>query len=274
MANEEITHIAPKVAEELYEVSDGWAVGDWIRVADIEGDDGRWERHHTLVIQHLDGRRYGIEYSVGLTENQDSTYPWKGDGWTGKPPDLVPVKRLYPHQESVIVWRTEPGERALGCEHRRYAQDTGVSTDQSKRDIERVLGRYGATAFGYLAEGDQVLVLFEIDKRRVGIRLPMPDRKSREITRTPVKGLWRDQDGIERTYEQAIRQRWRALLLIITAKLEAVKAGISTVEREFLADVMLPTGATVGQWVQPQLDEIYTSGTMPALLPGGGHVDP
>lgn len=151
---------------------------------------------------------------------------------------------------------------------RRYAQDTGVSSDQSKRDIERVLGRYGATAFGYMAEADVVLVLFEIDGRRVGIRLPMPDKASREITRTPVKGDWRSPDGIERAYEQAIRQRWRALYLIILAKLEAVKAGISTVEREFLADIMLPSGMTIGQWVQPQLDTVYQNETMPALIPG------
>lgn len=151
---------------------------------------------------------------------------------------------------------------------RRYAEDTGVSSDQSKRDIERVLGRYGATAFGYMTEATQVLILFEIEHRRVGIRLPMPDRKSREITHTPVKGLWRDDAAIERAYEQAIRQRWRALLLIITAKLEAVQSGITTIEREFLADVMLPTGTTVGQWLQPQLNEVYATGTMPALLPG------
>ena len=39
----------------------------------------------------------------------------------------------------------------------------------------------------------------------------------------------------QETHDQACRQRWRALLLVIKAKLEAVTAGISTVETEFLA---------------------------------------
>ena len=56
--------------------------------------------------------------------------------------------------------------------------------------------------------------------------------------------------------------------MVIKAKLVAVEAGISTIEREFLADVVLPDGHTVGQWVAPQLDKIYERGEMPALLPG------
>ena len=48
-------------------------------------------------------------------------------------------------------------------------------------------------------------------------------------------------------WEQACRQRWRALLLIIRAKLEAAEAGISTLETEFLANIVLPDGRTAGQ---------------------------
>jgi hypothetical protein len=77
----------------------------------------------------------------------------------------------------------------------------------------------------------------------------------------------------EKVYEQACRQRWRALLLIVKAKLEAVTAGISTVEREFLPDVVLPNGATVGEWVGPQIATVYARHEMPALLPGGSTHD-
>ena len=66
-----------------------------------------------------------------------------------------------------------------------------------------------------------------------------------------------------------MRQRWRALALVIKAKLEAVEADITTLEAEFLAHIALPSGATVGEWVGPQLDAVYGSGEMPALLPGG-----
>jgi hypothetical protein len=67
-----------------------------------------------------------------------------------------------------------------------------------------------------------------------------------------------------------VRQRWRALALVIKAKLEAVEAGISSVEDEFLSFIMLPNGSTVGEWVQPQIERVYESGSMPALLPGSG----
>ena len=66
--------------------------------------------------------------------------------------------------------------------------------------------------------------------------------------------------------EQAQRQRWRALLLVIKAKLEAIEAGIATFEDEFLAYTMLPSGETVGEWVSPQLDKVYEKGVMPATL--------
>lgn len=48
-----------------------------------------------------------------------------------------------------------------------------------------------------------------------------------------------------------------------------MEAGITTLETEFLANIVLSNGATVGQIMSPQLDEHYQTGKMPALLPGG-----
>jgi hypothetical protein len=69
--------------------------------------------------------------------------------------------------------------------------------------------------------------------------------------------------------DRELRRRWRALLMVIKAKLVSVEDGISTIEREFMADVVLPNGKTLGEWVAPQLDAAYQSGGMPALMPGG-----
>ena len=52
------------------------------------------------------------------------------------------------------------------------------------------------------------------------------------------------------------------------AKLEAVVAGITTLETEFLANIVLSNGVTVGQLMSPQIEEHYQAGKMPALLPG------
>ena len=110
--------------------------------------------------------------------------------------------------------------------------------------------------------------MFHLDNRRIIFRLPLPDSKSSEFTRTPT-GKGRAPAAAEAAYEQAVKQRWRALALVIKAKLEAVEAGISTVEDEFLAHVALPAGGTVGEWLKPKLDAIYDGEQMPALLPGG-----
>lgn len=152
----------------------------------------------------------------------------------------------------------------------RYAEKTGVASDASRAEIERTLRRYGATAFSYGWTDIEASVMFELADRRMRFRLPLPDRRDREFTHTPGRGLARSAAAAEQAWEQAQRQRWRALALVIKAKLEAVEAGITTVEQEFLAHIQLPNGATFGDWARPQLALAYERGTMPALLPGGG----
>lgn len=49
--------------------------------------------------------------------------------------------------------------------------------------------------------------------------------------------------------------------------MEAVEAGISEFEKEFLAHIVLPNGATVGQFMLPQIDTAYSTGRMPPMLP-------
>ena len=72
---------------------------------------------------------------------------------------------------------------------------------------------------------------------------------------------------MRRSVEQACRQRWRALALIVKAKLEAVEAGISSFELEFLPYPMLPNGGTVGAWALPRIALACATGQMPPMLP-------
>lgn len=154
----------------------------------------------------------------------------------------------------------------------RYADRTEVPSDKSRAEIERTLVRYKATAFAYAWSETEARIMFELADRRILFRLPLPDRNDRAITHTPSRGYRREPAAQAEAYERAVRQRWRALALVIKAKLEAVEAGISTVEQEFLAHVMLPDGSTVADWVAPQLATVYASQQMPALLPGSdGH---
>jgi hypothetical protein len=158
----------------------------------------------------------------------------------------------------------------------KYAEHTQVSSAQSRAEIEHTLSRYGATGFMYGWQADKALVGFQMRGKQIKFVLHLPDKNDREFTHTPSRGQRRSPEQQEAAYEQAVRQRWRALALVIKAKLEAVEAGITVFEDEFLAHIVLPDGRTVGEYMLPQIEESYSSGRMPALLPqlmGGASCD-
>jgi hypothetical protein len=55
--------------------------------------------------------------------------------------------------------------------------------------------------------------------------------------------------------------------LVIKAKLEACEAGIAIFEDEFMANIVLPNGSTVSQFMLPQIQAAYDKGSMPNMLP-------
>lgn len=149
-----------------------------------------------------------------------------------------------------------------------YAASTSVSVEASRGEIERTLRRYKADAFAYGMEGAQASIMFRMAGRQVRFRLTMPDRENAAFT-TYTQGrsvFRRTETEIEKRWEQACRQRWRALALVIKAKLEAVSAGITTIEDEFLAHTVLSDGRAVGDAIKPQLEEHYRIGGPPMLM--------
>ncbi len=148
----------------------------------------------------------------------------------------------------------------------QYAENTTVSSEKSRAEIERILARYGADQFMYGWDSKGAVVQFRADGRHIRFVLNMPDRQDREITHTPERGNKRSPAQAEKVYEQAVRQRWRALALVIKAKLEAVESGITEFDAEFLAHIVLPNGQTVGGWMLPQVEQAYLQGEMPPML--------
>lgn len=141
----------------------------------------------------------------------------------------------------------------------RYAENTSVSVDRTRLEIEKILRRYGAEAFQYGWKPGLSIIEFASHGRHIRFTLPMPDPEDSEFTHTP-SGRDRGADAARKGWEQACRQRWRALALAIKAKLEAVEAGIGQFEQEFLAYVVDPaTGRTVGDLIRPQLAASYES---------------
>jgi hypothetical protein len=150
----------------------------------------------------------------------------------------------------------------------KYAQKTEVSVEKSKGEIERTLQKYGADEFVSGWNTGQAVVAFRMSNRRVRFILPLPNQTDREFTRTPGRGKSRTKAAAMVAWEQACRQRWRALKLVIQAKLEAVESGITTFENEFMAHIVLPDGRIVGDHVLPAIEEAYAQpGRAITLLP-------
>ena len=145
-----------------------------------------------------------------------------------------------------------------------YARDTNVSVNRTREEIITTLERYGADAFGYAQDGNQQVVFFRMEGRRVRLMVEMPNPE--EFAHTPT-GIRRTGKAHMNAYDRACRQPWRAMLLLIKAKLEGVALGITTVEEESLAHIYLPDGRTVGEFMRPQIEESYSTGRMPPMLP-------
>jgi len=150
-----------------------------------------------------------------------------------------------------------------------YAKGTDVSSERTRAEIERTLIRFGADSFISGWERGQATIVFEMRNLRVLFRLPMPDRNDRGFTHTnhatPRK---RSADAAAEAWEQATREKWRELALIIKAKLVAVDSGVVTFEQEFGMHVLLPDGNTVGDHLAARLPEVASTGQLPALMPG------
>lgn len=150
----------------------------------------------------------------------------------------------------------------------KYAENTTVSVDSSIAEIKGVLRRYKAEWWDFGEREGEAIIKFAMQGRTFKFHLVLPPRDDPAFTRT-TRGRARVANAAEEAWEQSCRQMWRALLLVIKAKLEAVAAGISTVEAEFLAATLLPDGRTVSEWSQPQITVAYETGQMPSLLSAG-----
>jgi hypothetical protein len=136
---------------------------------------------------------------------------------------------------------------------RRYAEGTSVEVASSRQEIERLVTKHGATAFMSAWQADRYVVIFEMRGKRLRFDVPAPDPKK-----------YRD----DKKWKAEERRRWRALLLILKAKLEIVASGDADFESEFLSQIALPNGNTVGSMVLPQLEAMLRGEKMPPLLGG------
>ena len=140
-----------------------------------------------------------------------------------------------------------------------YAKGTGVSVDRTQAEIRKEVQRFGAEHFRFAEGPNYGLIEFVIGKdgahqRWIRFRLNLPNKSDDGFWRTPVQKFRRSAEQAHQAWEQACRESWRALLLLVKAKLAGVSAGITTVEEEFLAHTVDPlTDRTVFEYIGPQI---------------------
>lgn len=135
---------------------------------------------------------------------------------------------------------------------RRYAEGTTVDSAKTRGEVDNYLHKRGAQEFGFSTTPAFFAIQFRIQARAVRFVIARPKAG------TPAK----------RTAEE--RRLWRALLLVLKAKFEAVDSGITTFDHEFLAHLVTAQGATVGDAIGPQLDRALAGEGAPLALPAGG----
>lgn len=135
-----------------------------------------------------------------------------------------------------------------------YAAHTEVPVARTRSEIEQLLEKHKAKQYGTAVDYEQLAarVQFRLHDRIVRFVIALPDRRKFSGPR----------------YERAERQKWRALLLVIKAKLESVESAIETFEHAFLSQIVLPNDQTVGEYVAPGIAAAYKTGKLKALGPG------
>lgn len=136
----------------------------------------------------------------------------------------------------------------------RYAQRTKVDQNRSKAEIESLLRKRGASGFVSGESGGNFLLIFEMKNRRIKFVVPML---------VPGRGVAETKAKAEN------KRRFRALLLVLKAKLEAVDSKIVEFEHEFLAHIVFDGSTTVGERMIPQMNRALAEKSLPPLLGSG-----
>jgi hypothetical protein len=150
-----------------------------------------------------------------------------------------------------------------------FASETTVPVEKTRAEIETTLMRYGASEFHSGWKEGQAMIAFRLGDLFIRFVLPIPARDDKKFTHKKSRyGNWEKRTDLQaaKVWDQEVRQRWRALHLVIKAKLEAVECAISTIEQEFLAFIVMPNQITVGEWIMSDAIPQIRAGQMPTLM--------
>ncbi len=131
-----------------------------------------------------------------------------------------------------------------------YIRGASVTCSASQAEIQAMLAAAGATGIQFASERGKTRITFRSGGRHFLLALPAASSD------LPYA-------------QEAARRGWRQLSALIRAKLDAVEAGITTFDEEFLAYMVMPGGATVFRAVAPGIAAAYAAaGPVPPAAPG------
>lgn len=155
---------------------------------------------------------------------------------------------------------------------RKYAKGTDVTVRQSLAELEDLIERFAGnqpSGFGYATQGRVTTVQFEIRNRRVRLSIHLPDLETyRMVGINQHVRAQRTDAETKAAWQREVNRLWRSLVDVVKAKLVAIDDGITTFEAEFLANLVLPSGDTIGERMAVDLETTLRTGELPPLMPG------
>lgn len=149
-----------------------------------------------------------------------------------------------------------------------YAKNTKVGIDASIMEIRKIVTRYGATEFSFGEKAGTAVTQFTCEERIVRVSMILPHKNDDRFLYTESGRPRRSLNAIDEAWEQECKRSWRALAMVVKAKLEAVASGITTFDEEFMAHIVMPGGRTVGDTMLPQMRQALTDAALPVRSQG------
>lgn len=144
-----------------------------------------------------------------------------------------------------------------------YAEKTDVPVGRSRGELLALLEKHGCDSIGFQNSAAGATVTFHASERWIRFRLIFAGLE--HFAKTPT-GQVRSLPAREQAREQHVRARWRALVLVVKAKLEAVESGIEEWDEAFLAHVVLPDDRTVFEASSDAIASSYRDGKVRPVL--------
>lgn len=142
-----------------------------------------------------------------------------------------------------------------------YAENTSIAIEQSIAEIIGMVRKAGADRIAQYEEPDRFTVSFFLNDRLIRFRVPL-------VTEYKGPASYGNGRAVNQAewIAQRNRQRGRALMLVIKAKLESVESEIETIEEAFFANVVMADNQTVYERVSEHVALEYDTGKVSNTL--------